>query len=102
MTPQSPVLLGMPDNCTPPEIVLAKDQPEYIPLSVLASRGHRGMMTMRMKLTWRERFQVLCYGNIWLQQLTFHRSLQPIMAFASQPSLYDCLDADESILASHP
>jgi hypothetical protein len=58
-------------------IVYAKDQPEYLPLP--AWKGLDGHRVTRWNLTWKERFQVLFGGSIWLSILTFNRPLQPVM-----------------------
>ena len=64
-------------------IVYAKDQPEYVPLP--AWKGPDGLRVTRWKLTWKERFQVLIGGSIWLRILTFDLPLQPVLIETSCP-----------------
>lgn len=80
MKPICPVI---PGGFLIPEVVYAKDQPEYIPLP--AWRGEDGKVVTRWKLTWRERLRVLMSGNLWLTILTFNRPLQPVMLHAECP-----------------
>lgn len=89
MTPQSPVLLKPNDPL--PEIIIGKNQPEYIPLPILLSNDNHGTATMRYKLTWRERFSILFHGDLWLQQLTFHSMFQPIKPSVNEPSVDECI-----------
>jgi hypothetical protein len=59
-----------------PVCTFAKDQPEYTPLH--CHRTADGRVTIRWKLTWRERVAVLFGGSIWHTVLTFNGPLQPI------------------------
>lgn len=67
-------------------VVIAKDQPEYLPLP-----AHRfvndpeGRIACCWKLTWRERLAVLLTGTIWHQVLTFNKPLQPQMLTTEKP-----------------
>lgn len=72
MNPQSPVVPG--ENI--PEVIYAKDQPEYLPLPTI----HRtnGEVLSRWKLTWRERLRILWTGNLYLTVCTFNNPLQPL------------------------
>ncbi|MFO0806023.1 MAG: hypothetical protein U0791_23200 [Gemmataceae bacterium] len=56
-------------------LVLAKDQPEYLPLPVY--RAPDGLVVSCYRLTWRERLKLLVTGRLWFLQLTFNRPLQP-------------------------
>lgn len=62
-----------------PEIVLAKDQPQYIPLPVARIQYQDGTISLIScyRLTWRERIRLLSSGKLWLEQLTFGQPLQP-------------------------
>lgn len=73
MRPVSPVIPGSKY----PEVVYAKDQPEYLPLPAIVS-ANGGALT-RWKLSWRERLCVLLSGDIYLGVLTFGQPLQPVM-----------------------
>ncbi len=54
--------------------IWAKDQPEYLELP--SWRDDRETISL-WRLTWRERFQVLYTGTLWLRQLNFGEPLQP-------------------------
>ncbi len=86
MTACSPVLPSEKDN-HPPEVVYAKNQPQYKQLPVIV--GSVGMVTARFKLTWSERISVLWNGSLWLQVLTFGNKLQPVKVWAKEPKLKD-------------
>jgi len=72
MKPITPVIPGS----TEPEVVYAKDQPEYIPLP--AHRTEDGMVITRWSLSIGERLRLLVGGSLWLSVLTFRRALQPV------------------------
>ena len=55
--------------------MFAEDQDEYENLP--AFRDSVGRVVSCWKLTWIERLKVLCFGKLWLSQLTFNRALQP-------------------------
>jgi len=80
----SPVL---PSNPTVKEVVLAKDQPEYIPLPVACINYADGATSRisRYKLSWRERLRVMWTGTIWWEQLTFGTPLQPQKMHLQEP-----------------
>jgi hypothetical protein len=82
MKPISPVLPSHPEA---PEVIYAKDQHEYLPLP--AVRDCAGTVITRWKLTWRERFDILFSGSIWLEQLTFGHPLQPQLPSSEEPVL---------------
>ncbi len=65
------------------EVVYAKDQPEYNPLP--AEKWKDGTVVTCWQLTWKERFQILFRGSIFLSLLTFHKSLQPIRLSIERP-----------------
>ena len=89
MQPVSPVV---PDIChfgvSDPlrqifkEIVIAKDQPQYIPLPAIIAKPY---VFTRWKLSWRERLRILFSGNLWLTVLTFGNPLQPIRPDTESP-----------------
>jgi hypothetical protein len=54
--------------------ILAKDQPEYLPLPVCR---HDDWVISCWKLTFWERVQLLFTGRLWLVVLTFGGPLQP-------------------------
>lgn len=83
MIPVSPVLPRYP------EIVFAKDQPQYLqlPAAVLGGRegGREGRIITRWRLSLYERLKVLLTGNIFLEILTFNKPLQPVR-LGTEPS----------------
>jgi hypothetical protein len=62
------------------EIVLAKDQPEYVQLPALPIDvgGARGMLT-RWELTAEERAEIAAGGDLWLSQMTFGHAFHPVL-----------------------
>lgn len=74
MEPISPVMPGSESI----EKVLAKDQPEYIPLPVVILNTASTAMVSRWKLTIEERSKIAAGADIVVQQLTFRERLQPI------------------------
>lgn len=84
MEAYSPVLPSSPQF---PETILAKDQPEYIPLPVARIRYSDGVQSMIScyRLTWLERLRVLFGGKIWWEQLTFGDPLQPQKMHLQEP-----------------
>jgi hypothetical protein len=73
------------DECN---IVIAKDQPEYLPLP---SHVGREITTSCWKLSWRERFYLLFSGKLWLQQMNFGRALQPQRPSVEKPFIGDLI-----------
>lgn len=75
MTPVSPVLPGTEIR----EVVIAKDQPEYLPLPAVVLDKAPGMPVMtRWRLTDEERELVKFGHDIVLTQMTFGGPLQPV------------------------
>ena len=58
-------------------VVIAKDQPEYLPLLAGQFGDDEGRVIFCWKMTWRERVRVLLTGTLWQQVLTFNQPLQP-------------------------
>jgi hypothetical protein len=82
----SPVLPSYPQF---EEIVLAKNQPEYLPLPVARVVYSDGVVSLIScyRLTWRERFGILFRGRVWWEQLTFGHPLQPQKMYTKEPPL---------------
>jgi hypothetical protein len=55
-------------------VVWAKDQPPYLPLPAYTNETET---ISCWKLTWKERWNVLVLGRLWLRQLNFGAPLQP-------------------------
>lgn len=68
-------------------VVLAKDQPEYLQLPAHTAGGDEGIITSCWKLTFTERLKILWSGKFWLQQMTFGHLLQPQKPSADKPTL---------------
>jgi hypothetical protein len=82
MTPTEQIIPGF--KLPPDELIIyAKDQPEYLPLPMW--KGPDGYRVSRWKLTWKERFQLLLGGSIWLTILTFNNPLQPVILNCTCP-----------------
>jgi len=57
-------------------IVIAKDQPEYIPLPALVDEN--GNVVTCWKLSTDEIEKISKTGELWLQVMTFNQPLQPL------------------------
>lgn len=68
-------------------VIIAKDQPQYMPLPAHVADGPECTVTCCWRLTWRERFAVLFGGVIWHQIMTFQQRLQPQLLLAEKPEL---------------
>lgn len=69
-------------------VVIAKDQPEYLPLP--AYRYHNdpsGRIVCCWKLSWLERLKLLFTGKLWHQVLTFNHPLQPQLLETEKPEM---------------
>jgi len=58
-------------------IVFAKDQPEYQPLSALKIDAPTGEVISCWKLTFKERLKVLVFGRVWMSLMSFNKPLTP-------------------------
>ena len=65
--------------------VLAEDQPEYLPLPVMAWGDREGTVTSCWQLSWWERMKLMFTGKVWLSQMTFGTALQPQMPTTYKP-----------------
>jgi len=79
MKPISPVAPGL----NRPEIIIAKDQPQYIPLPAIHDREN-GVVHTRWGLSMVERFRVLIFGSMYLSVRTFNEPLQPVKLSTKQ------------------
>jgi hypothetical protein len=80
----SPVLPSSPGIS---EVILAKDQPQYLPLPVANFQYSDGTESMIScyHLSWRERLRILITGKVWWEQLTFGSPLQPQKMYLAEP-----------------
>lgn len=73
-----PVALQIP-GLESKEFVIAKDQPEYIPLPALPIHSDMGPGVLtRWEFTLEEREQIAKGADLWVQHLTFGGPLQPV------------------------
>jgi hypothetical protein len=70
--------------------VIAKDQPEYLPLP--AHIAPDGRITCCWQLTWKERIELMVSGRLWHQILTFRTPLQPQILATRKPELCESLE----------
>lgn len=70
-------------------VVIAKDQPEYMPLPAhrFQADDGAGRIACCWKLSLRERIQLLFTGRIWHQVLTFNQPLQPQLLTVEKPNM---------------
>lgn len=68
-------------------VVIAKDQPQYIPLPAHRFGDEEGRIACCWKLTFWERIRVLFSGKIWHQILTFNGPLQPQLLTVEKPAM---------------
>ena len=68
-------------------IIIAKDQPEYLPLPAWQADNAQGELTCCWKLTWHERFKLLFTGKLWHTIWTFRQPLQPQMLSSNKPEM---------------
>jgi hypothetical protein len=68
-------------------VVIAKDQPEYLPLPAHQFNDEQGRIAFCWKVTWRERLKILFTGVLWQQVLTFNKPLQPQKLQTEKPEM---------------
>jgi len=59
-------------------IIIAKDQPEYIPLPAFVSQNSQGEIVSCWKMPLRQRLRFLFTGRLYVSTWTFHSPLQPL------------------------
>jgi len=72
----------------PIEIVLGKDQPQYVPLPAVYLDSPARPMITRWRLDDEERAAIAAGADVVLQQLTFGQPFQPVNLQAVAPN--DC------------
>ena len=65
--------------------IIAKDQPQYLPLPAHFFAGAEGRIAFCWQLSWGERLKLLFTGQLWQQSLTFGEPLQPQLVGADKP-----------------
>ena len=68
-------------------IVIAKDQPQYLPMPAHISDDEYGTTTVCWQLTLRERIKLLATGKIWHQMLVFKQRMQPQILTVVKPTI---------------
>ncbi len=63
----------------------AENQPEYLNLPV--HKAEDGLITTCWKLSFIDKIKVLLKGKVFLQVLTFNKSLQPLRMLVRKPKL---------------
>ena len=66
-------------------MIIGKDQPEYLPLPAHACKDSQGTIISCWQLSFIERIKLLFTGTLWLSQLTFGDALQPQLPQVSNP-----------------
>ena len=71
-------------------------QDEYETLPVF--KDGNGRVVSYWKLSWIEKLKILCFGKLWLLQLTFNRPFQPQLPAVDCPfiSAYQEVEVDDS------
>lgn len=77
--PASPIVPGL----DLPERIIGQNQPGFTPLP---SWQRDGVVLTRWRLSWRERFQVLFGGNLWVWTKVYGRPLQEFQIDTMPPA----------------
>lgn len=72
-------------------VIFAKDQPEYNQLPAFRNESPNGEVITCWQLSFKERLQVLFFGKVWLNLLTFNRPLTPSAMATSKAEIYKYL-----------
>ena len=81
MRPVSPVVPG--SGLT--EVILAENQPQYLPLPVVRLPGKSCPMVSRWRPTHEERMEIAAGADIVLTQLTFGNLFHPVFLQTAMP-----------------
>ena len=77
-------LIGFPEQT----IVIAKDQPEYLPMpAYVHPLDLEGTTIICWTFSWKERIKLLFTGILWHRILTFRGPMQPMMLMTECPFL---------------
>lgn len=66
-------------------IIIAKNQPEYLPLPAYQCKDPQGTIICCWKLSFKDKIKLLFTGKIWHRILTFNKSLQPQLLDTKYP-----------------
>jgi len=86
--PVSPVCPTQPEMLQY-EIVIAKDQPQYIPLPAVVSGD--GLVVTRWRFSFWERWSILITGNLWHSQMCFSEKPHPIRIQTDEPQFQELI-----------
>jgi hypothetical protein len=67
-------------------LVMSNGDPAFSDVPVYMDTNK--VVTIRWRLTWRERLQVFLYGDLYHQVMTNHGGLQPVKLSTSVPRVY--------------
>jgi len=76
-----------------PEVIFAKDQPEYIALPAVRIEGDEGEIITRWELADDDRARLAAGGSVYLSVWTFGQPLQPVR-LTTTPPVVDVLSDD--------
>jgi len=79
LNPVCPDIKGLPN------VIYAKDQPEYLPLP--AAKTPDGEVITCWQFSWHERIKLLFTGRLFLTLMTFNQPLQPIRMSVDPPEV---------------
>lgn len=69
--------------------IIAKDQPEYLPLPVWRKpNSSKGIVVSCWKANLRERLRILFSGKLYLSLLSFNKPLTPNRIYSENPIKY--------------
>lgn len=68
-------------------LVLAKDQPQYLPLPVYLDNTKDGIATSCWKLSFKEIVRIAFTGRIWISVMTFRSPMMPILLSTDKPEM---------------
>lgn len=69
------------------DLVIAKDQPEYLSMPAHLKGDESGTVTVCWSLSFSERLQLLFTGKVWHQILTFNSPMQPQRLTLEKPDM---------------
>jgi hypothetical protein len=69
-------------------VIIAKDQPEYMPLPALRIDSIQGEVVSCWKMGFKERIKVLFSGRVWLSIMSFNKPLSPSFMSVNRKDIY--------------
>jgi hypothetical protein len=80
-------------------IVFAKDQPEYQPLSALRIDSPTGEVVSCWKLSFKERVKIVFTGRVWLSLMSFNKPLTPSYLAVNRKEVYSHPDDNITLIS---